>query len=200
MPYIYTFYYRQEILSINIHHVISALNHLAETKYIKVSVKEKIFLLLCLLPLYMASAVFRITTFIILLTYLNVWAFLPMVISLILNICCMQFTKTTSEKRDSRCDGCISKSFVAAIAAVFIPIGIMEPFSGKMCIDNLQNSVQDNTCVVDIMSSNWLLQSFYRSFVYHHNSKRACKNSSPTISSGISISCDSPRYGNSCNQ
>ena len=53
----------------------------------------------------------------------------------------MQFTKTTSEKGDSRCDGFISRSFVAAIAAVFIPIGIIEPFPGEMCNDILQNSV-----------------------------------------------------------
>ena len=87
----------------------------------------------------MVSAVFRITTFILLLTYLNVWAFFPMIVSLILNICSVQFTQTTLEKKSNRSDGCISKNLVAATAAVFIPIGIIEPFPGKVCNISQQN-------------------------------------------------------------
>ena len=94
---------------------------------------------MCFLPLYMVSAVFRITTFILLLTYLNVWAFLPMIVSLILNICSVQFSQTTLEKKSNRSNGCISKNLVAATAAVFIPIGIIEPFPGKLCNISRQN-------------------------------------------------------------
>ena len=139
LSFIATYILFQEIVFINFRYLVSTINHINENKKIKVLNKEMIFLVMCFLPLYMVSAVFRITTFILLLTYLNVWAFFPMIVSLILNICSVQFTQTTLEKKSNRSDGCISKNLVAATAAVFIPIGIIEPFPGKVCNISQQN-------------------------------------------------------------
>ena len=95
------------------------------------STQQKIILFICFLPIYVVSAFFRITTFVMLFTYLNVWTFCPMIMSWILNISSVRLTKTTCNTTNSTFAYKHTNSLLAATIGVFIPICVIEPAEGK---------------------------------------------------------------------
>ena len=118
------------MLLVNIRSLLQSTNaNVSEIKTL--STKEKIGLFICFLPIYIVSTLFRITTFVLLFTYLNVWAFCPMIISWILNIAYAKRTRIDPEKGNTEYAQKNSRNLLAATAAVFIPNGLVDFFTGN---------------------------------------------------------------------
>ena len=94
--------------------------------------QEKIIVLLCFLPLYIISVFFRITTFVVLFTYLNVWAFGPMIVSWVLNIASFNLAKQEHVPTSGAITYQHTSSFLVATVGVFIPLCFMETLSGDL--------------------------------------------------------------------
>ena len=124
------FYFLKEIIFVNTSYLFPRVQEDRSNRGIT-STHHKIIILACFLPIYIVSALFRITTFVILFTYLNVWAFCPMIISWILNISSVQRTKTTSNTRSSNMSSNYTSSLLNATLSVFIPLCKDEHLSGN---------------------------------------------------------------------
>ena len=118
----------------NIDHILRPINTDAKKKH-AFSTKDRFVLILSFLPLYIVSTVFRITTFVLLFTYLNVWTFCPMILSWILNLAYAQRRRKCYEKRDIEFAHQKPKFLLAATTAVFIPLCIVHLPSGKKFLE-----------------------------------------------------------------
>ena len=79
---------------------------------------------------------FRILTFVLLFTYLNVWAFCPMILSWILNLAYTQRTRKCYDKANIEfATNQKPKILLAATTAVFIPLCIVDHPSGKKFLE-----------------------------------------------------------------
>ena len=94
--------------------------------------QEKMIVLLCFLPLYIMSVFFRVTTFVALFTYLNVWAFGPMIVSWVLNIASFNLAKQEHISPDHTIPHQHASSFLVATVGVFIPLCFTETPSGDL--------------------------------------------------------------------
>ena len=119
----------QEIFFINISQLVLHSDE-GENKRIYLARKRQLLLSICFLPIYVMSTVFRLLTFVLLFTYLNVWAFCPMMISWILNISNIHLKKPNIYLKNHRHVYNNAHRILVATSAVFIPIFIRDIRSG----------------------------------------------------------------------
>ena len=115
----------QEIFFINISQLVS-YNVEGENKRIYLARKRQLLLTICFLPIYLMTTVFRLLTFVLLFTYLNVWAFCPMMVSWILNVSNIHLNKPNIYSKNHRHGYNNAQKILVATSAVFIPIFIRD--------------------------------------------------------------------------
>ena len=120
----------QEIFFINISQLVSNSDE-REKKRIYLAKQRQFQLSICFLPIYLMSAVFRLLTFILLFTYLNVWAFCPMMVSWILNVSNIHLKKPNIYLKNQQHSYINAQKILVATSAVFIPIFIRDIQSSK---------------------------------------------------------------------
>ena len=120
----------QEIFFINISQLGSYSDE-RENKRIYLARKRQLLFTICFLPIYMMSTVFRLLTFVLLFTYLNVWAFCPMMISWILNVSNIHLKKPNTHSNNQQRGYNNAQKILVATSAVFIPIFIRDIQSSK---------------------------------------------------------------------
>ena len=128
----------QEIFFINISQLVSCSDE-RENKRIYLAKQRQLLLSICFLPIYLMSTVFRLLTFVLLFTYLNVWAFCPMMISWILNVSNIHLKKPNIYSKNHRHGYYNAQKILVATSAVFIPIFIRDIPSSTSNINQFRN-------------------------------------------------------------
>ena len=121
----------QEVFFVNINQLIPCSEGW-EMRRIKSTMKLQIFWSICFLPIYLASTIFRLLTFILLFTYLNIWAFCPMMISWILNVSNLHLKKSNVITKNSDQGFKNAQNILVATSAIFIPIFLTDKTLGTL--------------------------------------------------------------------